>query len=305
MRRVPLGQQMRQTVRAGWRLVAVTAALLLTALAVLPLALFVNVWPRVSQRVSLRVWPASTALATKRAAAHITARLCAQLILRALGIDVHVYGHPSQASGLLVANHASWLDIVAALATWRCGFVAKREVRTWPVIGALANALGVIWIDRSRLRDVTRVIPQLERALRDGQSVLLFPEGTTTDGETVLAFRSALFQAACRAESPVVPIGIHGTAVSGDAHALRWAGSESLVSNIVRVASLRGARVHLTVTTPLRARRDRKYFACTSRAVIVDALSQHAAPTPRARSAPSGVAKPLLWWPPTAASPSP
>ncbi len=210
----------------------------------------------------------------RRVVAPLVARGCAQGILRALGVRVTVDGHASVARGLLVANHLSWLDIVVTLATWRCAFVAKREVRAWPVIGTFADALGVVWIDRSRLRDVRRVLPLLERTLREGATVMLFPEGTTTDGHQVLPFRSALFQAARAADVPIVPLAFSAHSDHGDASALSWVGSETLVANVPRVAALRGAAIRVAVETPRLARAaDRKYLARTSRDAIVTALS--------------------------------
>ena len=182
-------------------------------------------------------------------------------LLGALGITRRHRGPAPRAGTLLVANHLSWLDIPLALASWRCTFVAKREVRRWPLIGALGDALGVIWIDRGRRRDLRRVIPLLEAALRDGRSVMLFPEGTTTEARAVLPFRSGLFEAAVRAGATVTPVALSADAASLDPAALCWHGDETLLVNLARVAALRGARITVYAGGPLADVGDRKALA--------------------------------------------
>ncbi len=173
------------------------------------------------------------------------------VLLRTLGVAPVMRGPRPARGSLIAANHLSWIDIPVVLATWPCTFVAKSEVQRWPLIGALGTALGVIWIDRSRPRDLLRVIPLVEGALRRGESVLLFPEGTTTNGQSMGPFRSGLFEAAVRARATVSAVAISVSAAGGDPDALCWYGAETLVANIVRVASLRGARCTVHGSGPL------------------------------------------------------
>jgi 1-acyl-sn-glycerol-3-phosphate acyltransferase len=221
----------------------------------------------------------------RRVLARLGAQWCSQLVLRALGVGIRVEGHASTAQGLLVANHLSWIDILAAISVWHCTFVAKREVRSWPIVGRFADALGVLWIDRSRRRDLLRVIPALEHALRDGETVLLFPEGTTSDGSGVLPFRSGLFEAARRAEAPVIPITLIPHADQQHA-ALCWHGTETLVANLPRVAALSRATVTLTVHATIGSRANRKLLARTARGIIADRFER----APRVTVAPLSVA---------------
>ena len=195
-----------------------------------------------------------------RAARRIVKSGCRSL-LGALGVARAPRGPAPRAGTLLVANHLSWLDIPLALASWRCTFVAKREVRRWPLVGTLAEAIGVIFIDRSRSRDLLRVIPLVEAALRDGTSVMLFPEGTTTDARTIGPFRSGLFQAAVNAKAAVTPVAFSAAAAHADFDALCWVGEETLLVNLVRVASLRDARVTMHVGGPLADLGERKALA--------------------------------------------
>lgn len=195
-------------------------------------------------------------------------RLLSRGVLGALGIDVEHRGPVPGRGALLVANHLSWIDIVAAMSKWRCTFVAKREVRDWPLVGRLAHMLGVIFIDRARPRDLLRVIPEIERALARGERVLLFAEGTTSRGRVVLPFRSALLEAAVRAGAPVFPVAVRATAERGDADALAWYGDETLVANIRRVARMHRPRFTLHVGAPLHGE-ERKSMSRSARAEVV------------------------------------
>ena len=196
-----------------------------------------------------------------RKAAGSVVRIGCQLLMATLGISRSRRGPAPGASTLIVANHLSWTDIPVLLASWRCAFVAKREVRSWPIVGTLAEAIGVIFIDRSRPRDLLRVIPLIESTLRGGTSVVLFPEGTTTSGRTVSRFRSGLLQAAIRAQVAVTPLALSATAAGGETDALCWTGDETLVANLYRVASLRATRVTVHVAGPISDLGNRKALA--------------------------------------------
>lgn len=191
-----------------------------------------------------------------------------RLLLDALGVARTRRGPAPRAGTLLVANHLSWIDIPVALASWPCTFVAKREVQQWPLVGALADAIGVTFIDRARPRDLLRVIPLVEATLRSGTTVLLFPEGTTTNARTIGQFRSGLLQAAVRAQAAVTPVALSAAAADRNVDALCWIGDETLFANLYRVASLRGARVTVHVGGPIAGLGDRKALALRAHAEV-------------------------------------
>jgi 1-acyl-sn-glycerol-3-phosphate acyltransferase len=122
---------------------------------------------------------------------------------RILGVQVDRGGLPPSAPFLLVANHLSYLDVVLLAARLRTVFVAKLEVRGWPVIGHLAVLMDTIFVDRSAPRDAIRVMGRLEEAMAAGDGVVLFAEATSSDGSDVLPFRPALLEWAARHEPPV------------------------------------------------------------------------------------------------------
>jgi 1-acyl-sn-glycerol-3-phosphate acyltransferase len=120
-----------------------------------------------------------------------------------LALQIEVKGTPPPAPCLLVVNHLGYLDILVLATQVDALFVAKAEIARWPIIGLLCRSVGTIFIDRTRKRDLPRVIGEMVAALQRGQRVIFFPEGTSTSGATVLPFRSPLFEAAIRTGIPV------------------------------------------------------------------------------------------------------
>ena len=124
---------------------------------------------------------------------HITQIVCRVAFL-ILGMKHKVHGAPMTERGAIVANHTSWLDIFALNAVKRFYFVSKSEVARWPGIGWLARATGTVFIDRDP-RKAKAQTELFEQRLLAGHKLLFFPEGTSTDGLTVLPFKTTLFEA--------------------------------------------------------------------------------------------------------------
>lgn len=129
-------------------------------------------------------------------------------MLAIIGIEVRVKGHPAHGPVVMAANHISWLDILVMHAACHCRFVAKSEIRGWPVVGALTTGGGSLYIERSSNRDAMRVVHQMAEALRQGQVLAVFPEGGTGDGVSLLPFHANLLQAAISAEVPIQPVAL-------------------------------------------------------------------------------------------------
>ena len=126
---------------------------------------------------------------------------------RVLGLSLMSKG-PVPRSGLLVCNHLTYLDVIALSALVPCAFVAKREVRTWPLFGWMARAAGTIFVDRDRRSTTGRGNEQIRLALESGLLVVLFAEGTSSDGSTVLPFKSSLLQPAIQSQVPIATAGL-------------------------------------------------------------------------------------------------
>jgi 1-acyl-sn-glycerol-3-phosphate acyltransferase len=120
-----------------------------------------------------------------------------RLVLKLLRVRVHIEGTPAPDRPLLlVSNHLSWLDIVVIGAAFPVSFIAKAEVGTWPVIGTFARMQRSVFIDRTRRTATRDAHAQVAKRLAQGDPLVLFAEGTTSDGYRVLPFRSALIGAA-------------------------------------------------------------------------------------------------------------
>jgi len=111
-----------------------------------------------------------------------------------VNMKIRAVGTPPKAPFIMVANHLSYLDIIPIYLHTNCTFVAKKDVRSWPLIGMMVAAMGVIFVDRSRKRDVVRVNKLLTENLNEDQGIVLFPEGTSSGGKKVLPFRSPLLE---------------------------------------------------------------------------------------------------------------
>ncbi|HEX4533985.1 MAG TPA: lysophospholipid acyltransferase family protein, partial [Rhizomicrobium sp.] len=125
-----------------------------------------------------------------------------KFLCRLFGIRVHVIGTPVQDRGvLMVANHTSYFDIIAFSSVARLSFVAKAEVAKWPLFGTLARLQRTVFVDRARRSATGDVRDQIRDRLAEGDALVLFPEGTSSDGNLMLPFKSALLGAA-EAEIP-------------------------------------------------------------------------------------------------------
>ncbi len=129
-------------------------------------------------------------------------------MLHAMGIEVRVKGHPAQGPVLMASNHISWLDILVIHGACHCRFVAKSEIKHWPLLGAMTAGGGSLFIERSSNRDALRVVHQMAEALQQGDVLAVFPEGGTGDGVTLLPFHANLLQAAIAADAPIQPIAL-------------------------------------------------------------------------------------------------
>lgn len=156
-------------------------------------------------------------------------------MLHIMGISLDVQGDvPQHGPLLLVANHISWLDILVLHASRHCRFVSKADVQHWPLIGTLAQGCGTLFVERESRRDAMRVVHHMADALRSGDMLAIFPEGTTSDGIGTLPFHANLFQAAISAHAPVQAIGLTylDAQSGGQSHATDYIGDTSLLSSV-------------------------------------------------------------------------
>jgi 1-acyl-sn-glycerol-3-phosphate acyltransferase len=173
-------------------------------------------------------------------------------LLRLMGVQLQAQGLFRPGASLLVANHVSWLDILALHAVCpQARFVSKADVRHWPLMGWLVGAVGTLFIERERKRDALRVLHQVADALRSGDTVAVFPEGTTGDGSELLPFHANLLQAAIATATPVQPVALRysepGRPVSPT---VAWVGDATLAQSLWAIACADGLVVQVRALPP-------------------------------------------------------
>jgi 1-acyl-sn-glycerol-3-phosphate acyltransferase len=198
--------------------------------------------------------------------------------LRVLGVNLVAQGTQRAGSKLLVANHVSWLDILAINAVVPARFVSKSEVRHWPVFGWLATASGTLYIERERPRDALRVVHQMAAALQAGDTLAVFPEGTTADGHALLPFHANLLQGAIATSTPVQPVALRFfDAERAISPAVEFLDQTTLAQSLWSVVCAQGLSVRVCVLPALSvAHADRRRLAQRLRSEIETALAAHA-----------------------------
>lgn len=190
------------------------------------------------------------------------------------GADVKVVGTPVRRKVLYIANHISWLDVLVLAGQTRCAFVAKADMKPWPLIGWLTTSNNTVYVEREARHAAHHQANALQTALLSGQPITLFPEGTTHDGSALLPFRSSLIAAVTPApdDISIQPVALdYGRIVSE----IAWVGEESFGANALRVLSRPGRfPVRIAFLAPLSHEdfADRKAIAAHSRAEIAAAL---------------------------------
>ncbi|NMH91843.1 1-acyl-sn-glycerol-3-phosphate acyltransferase, partial [Pseudonocardia bannensis] len=211
-------------------------------------------------------------------------------VLGATGVRLRVTGsmsHEGSSGVLVVANHLSWIDVLALGAVQPVRMLAKREVRDWPVIGWLAQRSGALFVDRSGLRGLPEVVADAAAALRAGASIGVFPEGTTWCGSASGPFRRAAFQAAIDAGVPVRPVSIDLRLPDGRPTTEgAFVGDQTLFDSLLRVLRLPALVCEATVhpqITPLPGE-DRRALALRAQDVVASVTGVRAGS--RERTAP-------------------
>jgi 1-acyl-sn-glycerol-3-phosphate acyltransferase len=188
-------------------------------------------------------------------------RICGRAV-RVLGVTVTEVGEPS-AGAIIVANHVSYLDILVLAALRPVVFVAKREVRGWPIFGWFAHQAGTRFIDRERRGDVARVAAEFAPAVASGVSIVIFLEGTSTDGQAVRPFKSSLLAPAVAARWNIVPAAISYALPAGRdvATEVCWWGDMTLAPHLLHLFTLPRIRAFVAWGAAEPAMADRKALA--------------------------------------------
>lgn len=183
------------------------------------------------------------------------------------------------AHALIVANHISWLDIFVINAVHPCRFVAKAEIRAWPVLGWLVAQAGTVFIARGNRRDLRHIFKGLVDALGQRRRVAFFPEGTTASQGALLPFHANLFEAAIDAAVPVQPVALAYLDGSGAWHpSVDYTGDTTFVDSIVRILGGAPVTARVACLAPIPAAgAHRRELAQAAHEAIAGALRQGAA----------------------------
>lgn len=175
-----------------------------------------------------------------------------QSLLDGLGITLHAGGHPIQPGCLLVANHISWIDVFVINAIAPAAFVAKAEVRGWPLIGWLAARNETVFLRRGSRGHARIINAEIADLLDAGRNVALFPEGTTTDGSHLLHFHGALLQPAIEAGHPIQPVALtYHLPDDRPSRAPAYVGDISLARCLANIVAANGLVARLGACPPI------------------------------------------------------
>ncbi len=200
-------------------------------------------------------------------------------LTRLAGVRVVLKGRPPLVRGqgaLIVANHVSWLDIYVLHSLLFTRFIAKAEVRQWPLIGWLAQMTGTLFLERTKKSDAARMNQEMAEHLRSGECLALFPEGTTTDGSEVKAFYPSLFNPALAAGAQVWPVLIRYLDMGGEPTlAAAYHDHTTLLQSVMRVLRSSGIQAEVSFLPPISASGGhRRELALAAETAIRDALAR-------------------------------
>ncbi|MEP6669042.1 MAG: lysophospholipid acyltransferase family protein [Chthoniobacter sp.] len=163
-----------------------------------------------------------------------------QHVNRLIGLRLQHHGAPPR-RGMIVSNHLGYLDVLAYSAVAPCVFVAKQEVAGWPVLGLFARCAGTIFVDRAHRLKVAATNASIEEALRAGALVVLFAEGTSSNGRTVLPFRSSLLEPVVHSIHAIAPAAVRYEVEQGSvSDEICYWGEMTLVPHLLNLLTKRG-----------------------------------------------------------------
>jgi 1-acyl-sn-glycerol-3-phosphate acyltransferase len=227
-------------------------------------------------RVSMLVWEAAADARAGAGSPHACAERLSWLaenLCAVHGLSIEQEGDLPRAPAVLVANHVGYFDPLVMLSLVPALPIAKRELAGWPVLGNTLEPLGVALVQRGDPYDGARALRRATRALEAGVDVLVFPEGTTTAGRSVLPLRRGIFGIASRLGVPVVPVVLRYEH-SGAA----WVGDDWFLPHYARMLGRPMLRVHVSIGDPIIARQDPCDFARYVRRRMIAMLDRSARP---------------------------
>lgn len=206
-------------------------------------------------------------------------RFWMRVLLRILRVKLRVKGSIRGGAVLYCANHVSWLDIPCLRAVVDAAFIAKAEVRRWPLLGGMAARAGTMFLARGDGTATHLVAERMTWLLAAHKPVIVFPEGTSTDGTTVLRFHARLYQAATRINGHAQAVAIRYPRGPGTNPVIPFVGDDDLARHLWRLLTEESIEAELRFCEPLAAHgRERRALAEAARGQILAALARDSAP---------------------------
>ncbi|OYY97855.1 MAG: 1-acyl-sn-glycerol-3-phosphate acyltransferase [Methylophilaceae bacterium 17-44-8] len=204
------------------------------------------------------------------------------ILLKCFNIQVNTFGSPpgvTTKSTMFVANHISWSDIHALNSIIPVRFIAKLEIKSWPVFGYLVTKSGTLFINRTIRRDAARIVEMTTDSLRQFENVCFFPEGTTTDGTHMLPFKSSIVQAAIDAEASIWPVTVYYPTPSGEPNLkMAFAGETTMIESMDQILRIKYPVVELHFLAPIACQgQTRQSVTHLAREVIMTTFKQRLA----------------------------
>lgn len=196
-------------------------------------------------------------------------RLC-----RILGIRVSTEGSPIAGPALYVSNHISWYDIPVLQSIIPTGFVGKAEIHGWPVVGWMAHRGNTLFIERGRRESFLHVLEDMKRRMKAGQNLLVFPEGTTTTGDTVLPFKTRFYEPAIEDRVPIQPLALYYSSPRRPCAEIAFVNNESFMVHMLRLLGDPYIDVRVRFCEPVKtAGRDRRELGDITQREVEQALA--------------------------------
>lgn len=177
------------------------------------------------------------------------ARQWAGILVKGLDIEITQTGDIPDYGALVVSNHRSYLDIVIILSQLNAAFLAKKELKSWPIFGLAAKRGNTVFVDRSCAESRAMARQSLAERLSQGISVVVFPEGTTSAGPGILPLKNGIFHMAATKDIPVVPV-----AICYENHRAAWIGNDFFLPHFLKIFKTDGLKAHLNFGPALRIR---------------------------------------------------
>lgn len=198
----------------------------------------------------------------------------ARWMTTALRISRVVDGLPPAGNAMVVVNHVSWIDILVLMATHRGIFLAKSELAKWPLIGWMCRQTDTLFLRRNNPRSLAEKVATVTRALASDETVILFPEGTTTTGGQVLPFFPGLFQAAIDAGTPVQPVALQYLENNRASGTAPFVGDDDFRAHFGQLLQAGPITAKISFLLPVESQfRDRRQLARDSQRVIAQQLA--------------------------------